>query len=945
MNKPQEKEVLLYMLGTGRLEQAGQIRPFGFVHPLYLLAYLAIKNTWVNRNQISALLYPETTFEIAKARLRQLLHRIRTHGVAPNLEATPEQLRWTSGSDIHHFQEQLKQKNWQAASSNYHGNLLEGMSYDDSELGDWLETERQNLQRQWCEASLQYVQQLEQQQQFTSAITVLETVLEANPFAEDALLVYLRVATLAGRRDGALAVYASFCSRLQQEFAMQPHPNTQEAFKLLRQKDLVLPSGTTLLGRDQEQHLLQSLLATKNHRLISLVGLGGMGKTRLALEVIRYHPEKTVFIACQTLGSEQSLELHLASSLGIELEPQLSTSHALHQALQNQNLLLVLDNVEHQVEALRQVLNDLADLPNISFLITSRERLGVSQEFVIELRGISCQIQQQTSDAAKVFMQLMRSHQSALEIQSRDLEVIEQIVRQLEGLPLALELAAAWTRVMPLVKISSELQYNLDFLADGLPGIQVRHKGIRAVFEQTWSLLEPPLQMVLQRLSVFVGSIEPDSALEITGGQPKDLLRLLDFSILQRSLGHADGVELHSLIRVYAHEKLSLQLEQKNATYQKLLDLMLAKINLYGAMAQSDDVQALKREYTNIETVLKWANENRPQQALEICMGLRFFWEALGLFEEALIWLEQSIYHAQAIKKSPLYTASLGALGATHWFLAQPEKAHDCFTKALAIALENQQLENQFKIYSYLGMMAAYRQDFVKVEEYYGKSFAVCEQLGLKDFQLHNTYARILLGQDKPEAAEYHAATGLAYAKLLKDQKGICAGLATLGSVQMQKNHLKTAKKSFLMALQMAKSLEDLGEEAGILYCLGIIEYKSGQFVAAQTLLAQSFKPLLAVAEYAYLVSVLEFLASIQLLLTQPKQALMLWIAAKQLQKRQVVLFDPTVYRNTVSVQEIHKKLDAVEYCKVCQSLRGISLEKLNEKIMQFTQDLAILKP
>jgi tetratricopeptide (TPR) repeat protein len=373
---------------------------------------------------------------------------------------------------------------------------------------------------------------------------------------------------------------------------------------------------------------------------------------------------------------------------------------------------------------------------------------------------------------------------------------------------------------------------------------------------------------------------------------------------------------------------------------------MLKKVNLHGVITQPQDVQVLKQQYVNIETALNWANENQqPQQALEICRGLYFFWEALGLFKDAQHWFKKLLDKAQAIKNNPLYTASLGLLGLSYLSSAQTEIAYDCLIKALAIALENHQLENQFKIYSYLGMMAAYQQDFVKVEENYGKSFAVCEELGQKNFQLHNTYARILLGQDKLEVAEYHAATGLAYAKSLKDQMGICAGLATLGSVQMQKNHLKTAKKGFLIAWEMAKSLEDLGEEAGILYCLGIIEYKSGQFVAAQTLLAQSFKPLLAFAEYAYLVSVLEFLASIQLLLTQPKQALMLWIAAKQLQKRQVVLFDPTVYRNTVSVQEIHKKLDAVEYCAVCQSLRGISLEKLNEKIMQFTQDLAILKP
>jgi predicted ATPase/class 3 adenylate cyclase len=333
------------------------------------------------------------------------------------------------------------------------------------------------------------------------------------------------------------------------------------------QSNLPLPT-TPFFGRETELAQIEKMLADPENRLITLTGIGGSGKTRLAIQVARQnrlYQANVYFIALATITSLDDLVLGIAEAIqysfqappGINL-PIAEAQSQLLQYLANKKMLLVLDNFEQLTgwaDFLASILNAAAE---VRLLVTSRERLNLPGEWVLELVGLSYPGQQTRGvflqyPAVQLFVKAAErvSHFAPTE---NDWPAITLICQLLEGMPLGIEMAAAWVKMLSCQEIAAEIVRNLDFLTATWRGVPERHSTLRAVFDTSWRLLPDDERQVFSRLAVFRGGFRREAASEVADASLPLLATLVDKSFVRRT---ASGrFEIHPILKQYATEKL-----------------------------------------------------------------------------------------------------------------------------------------------------------------------------------------------------------------------------------------------------------------------------------------------------------------------------------------------------------------------------------------------------
>jgi predicted ATPase/DNA-binding CsgD family transcriptional regulator len=329
-----------------------------------------------------------------------------------------------------------------------------------------------------------------------------------------------------------------------------------------------LPSAMTLLiGRERELAEIQKLL-DRDARLISLVGPGGIGKTRLALEVARQHVGRfangAAFANLAPLRSAEGLVPALSQALRFKPAggggERRDARQQLLDYLRDKALLLVLDNFEH-LQAGAPLLTDiLAAAPQVTLLVTTRERLKLRVEQVYAVPGLAFSDwktveEAQEAPAARLFVHYGRRVRPGFALREEELEALQQIVRLVAGMPLALILASAWLELLTPSEIASEIARNLDFLAADYRDLPARQRSVRAVFETTWARLEKREQELFAAFSVFRGGFTLEAAREVAGSSLRDLLGLANRSLLAR--GEEGRFEVHELLRQFSAEELA----------------------------------------------------------------------------------------------------------------------------------------------------------------------------------------------------------------------------------------------------------------------------------------------------------------------------------------------------------------------------------------------------
>ncbi|GJM42700.1 MAG: transcriptional activator [Ardenticatenaceae bacterium] len=533
-----------------------------------LLAYLALNRREHSRENLATLLWDDRPHKQAMANLRALLAQLPKE-VRPYLTISRQAVMFKPDAplwiDSLAFSEQLTQANSNQALAEaltlYPGPFLDGVFVRESRgLEEWSAILREQLSYQAIEAHLKIVKTALHQRQYTVGITFARTLVNMDPLREQSHRLLMRLLARDGQSNAALAQYESCRSILVEELGVEPATETKQLRQRIEAAKQSPPSSlpkpaTPFVGRQAELAFLSETLDQPNCRLLTLVGTGGVGKTRLALEAATLRQTDYLnglfFVSLSSVETAVDLPLTIANSLNLSFQGQASIEAQLSQALAHQELLLILDNMEHLLpEAARFVSRLMQAAPAITLLITSRERLRLPAEQSFDLMGLT-----DSHSAEQFFVTCARRALPDFSLTAATQTAVHNICQLVDGLPLGIELAAAWVHMLSCKEIAQEIEENIDFLSVPENGRPERHQSLRAVFEYSWRLLNPAEQAALQKLSVFRGGFTREAAREIAGANLLMLRSLVDKSLLYRANDPDDRYGLLEVLRQHILDK------------------------------------------------------------------------------------------------------------------------------------------------------------------------------------------------------------------------------------------------------------------------------------------------------------------------------------------------------------------------------------------------------
>jgi predicted ATPase len=440
---------------------------------------------------------------------------------------------------------------------------------------------------------------------------------------------------------------------------------------------------SSFVGREQQIEEVKRQLAQT--RLLTLTGVGGSGKTRLALEVARdlieAYPDGVWLVQLAPLSEEVLVPKAVAEALGVIERPGESLTDTLAEVLGSRQLLLVVDNCEHLIEAIARLVDALLDsCPRLRILATSREALGLEGEArwlvpplsVPEVGRTMSSEELGAYESVRLFVERARRHDPSFSSSPKNAPTVAKICRMLEGIPLAIELAAARVGTLSLEQISERLEGTLDLLTRGGRTAAPRHRTLRGALDWSYELLSEPEIVLFRRLSVFAGgwTLAASEAVGMGGSvEEEDVLDLLsglvDKSLVVPGGGDQGGVRYRMLepVRQYAREKLeegdeAEQVRRRHADFFRTL-AEEAEPELWGP----EDARWLNRlelEHDNMRGALSWSLEwGEPELALRLAGALGWFWRGRGFYGEGRRWVEEVLEKSSGTSSATIRTRAL----------------------------------------------------------------------------------------------------------------------------------------------------------------------------------------------------------------------------------------------------------------------------------------------
>ncbi len=726
------RSVQLKTLGGLRLEGSALTRP----KPLSLLAYLALEGL-KSRGHVRDLLWGAAAD--AAASLRMALKQLRTAGV---LLEKADLLGCAVPSDAQGLLEALDAGDDQKAVALYTGAFLHGLDLGVAEFEEWLLTTSEYLAARVSLAHLRLAEAALKQNNLEVATRAAQAAysVEGNTSLEpDVLLRVLRVLEW-GQDDLAVLV-----RREALELGL-----SIPDFKFQSQISS-LPIPLNRFVERPEQAVLTEYL--QDNRLVSIVGYGGAGKSRLALEVALELQTsfQVCFVALEAVMDSSEVSFTCLRALG-ETEIKSDALEQLKQHIGQSKTLLVLDNFEHLLEFTPSLLDILAACSALQILVTSRERLNVLGEVVLPLSGFE-------SDSTALEFFSICALRSGIKLEPNN-PVVLKICDLLERYPLAIELAAALTPVLPLTDILSALHQHLDVLTTQHNG---RHNSIRAVFNWSWSLLSNPQRMALARLAVFKDGFSRVAALNMIDSNLIMLIALLQKSLVQNQ--QHGRYRLHPLIAQYCLEALeAIPLEQQKARSNHA-NFFLDWLELNAADVRSERaasvLAAFETDLENCKSAWLWLCKNpdytrfkRLQDVVLLFDARARFTEGIQLFEAAIRVLEPSM--ALGYEKEEATTHVLLLLYANAAWLAhrtaRGQAALMLATRAEQLLDDHSPAMHKLKVWNVLG--SAYNH-WEKQLFYFQKSVELASALGLhtREAVALQNLANLYVGQGRYEEA------------------------------------------------------------------------------------------------------------------------------------------------------------------------------------------------
>jgi DNA-binding SARP family transcriptional activator len=656
-----------------------------------LLVYLACnRDKPISRETLATLFWPEASEKEARHNLRQALYRMRRlldGGEETYLLVTRQAVQFNAASDyvldVEQFTSAVDANALAQAVDRYAGDFLTGFSCSSESFEAWLRSQREYLHQLALEAMLQAAEDSLQSGDYGTAVALALRQLQLEPWREPAHRQVMRAYARMGDRGSALAQFERCREQLWDEIGVEPAPETTQLRDDIKSGHVGsssaenpvtppakpkhnLPADTTpFIGRKRESAEISAHFTQDQRRLVTIVAPGGMGKTRLGIEVGRrllpaFH-DGVAFVDLAPITEPDEIAGVIAATIHYQapdkaqpLLPQLLN------ALAQRNMLLILDNFEQLLAGVTFVDKMLKACPDLSILVTSRQPLNLVSESRYRLQGLDFPDLLTVDDAlawsaVQLFVDSGRRTRPGYALTDDNLVYVLQICRLVQGMPLALVLAAAWLELLNSAEIAIEIENSLGFLSSNLADLPHRQRSMHAVFDRSWQHLQPDEQMVLAKLSVFRGGFSRDAAERIAGANLRILLSLVNKSFLQRQ-GDSGRYQMHELLRQYSAEQRELMGVDEDARiahcryFAQIVPREMHRVLYFLPLLLPRDFVA---DWDNFQYAWEYALRRKlPEELANLANGMVQFSETQGIQSVALIEEAMSAVQAVGVPKT-----------------------------------------------------------------------------------------------------------------------------------------------------------------------------------------------------------------------------------------------------------------------------------------------------
>ncbi|MDQ3711058.1 MAG: tetratricopeptide repeat protein [Acidobacteriota bacterium] len=754
-------------------------------------------------------------------------------------------------------------ENLTEAARLYQGDFLAGFGLRDAaEFDEWQFWQTENLRGAAVKIFSRLIRIHERQNDFGAAIDYARRLLALDSTDEAAHQTLMRLYAATGQRSATLRCYEVCVKTLRQELGEPPQAETTRLYEEIKNgtfaafsrngakivsdenstsakkphrssnngqssksvKTSVAPcqipthAGTPFLGRERELAEIAERLKNPDCRLLTLVGAGGTGKTRLALQAAKkygeFFPDGVCFVSLAAVDTPEMIVSVAADALGATADAvdgrEMETKARLLDFLRDKNLLVALDNFDHLLDGAEIVSEILEQTEAVKFLITSRERLNLHAEWLLEVEGLPFPSEQEEDiesfSAVQLFLQAAKRADAKFASGAEAGESIARICRAVEGLPLGIELAASWVRSLSCRQTADEIERGFDLLTTTMRDVPAEHRSIRAVFERSWDFLGGEQRRALRILSVFRGGFRLDAAIAVTGASVPTLLALVDKSLLRRT--SSERYEMHELVRQFAAEILRAADDDEEHLARELHCIYYSR--RLGETAENEAASERREIWEEIENARagwRWAVANSKTAEIERYLDFIFrFYDLRGWFEEGYASFAQAVDSLRGV--SPIEANEsrrilLGKLlvrqGIFAVLMGRNEEARQLFAGGLELFGTAELPEERAQVLNRLGIVIYHLGDYRK--------------------------------------AKKHLEKALALYRFLDDKRGIAQSLNRLAYLAGEIKDYAEAENLLEESLRINQSLEGEKEIVDSLNDLGYALYLGGKYERAALLL------------------------------------------------------------------------------------------------------------